>query len=146
MVAIWCGQPFWSLPLPLPLPLSPPLSLPLFLPFFPPLGKVSLPFCWAKRWDHSPGAGFSQQWYKGSYSIHNPVLLAKRSVLLRGQMVAYYHGWATVPRRASAVNPSLCDPRVRNGRPKITPLGVQQTYFQGGILCWFGETSTTHCQ
>ena len=47
MVAIWCGQPFWSLPLPLPLPLWPPLSLPLFLPFFPPLGKVSLPFCWA---------------------------------------------------------------------------------------------------
>ena len=52
-----------------------------------------------KRWDHSPGAGFSQQWYKGCYSIHNPALLAKRSVLLRGQMVAYYHGWATVPRR-----------------------------------------------
>ena len=52
-----------------------------------------------KRWDHSPGQGFSQQWYKGSYSIHNPVLLAIRNVLLRGQMVAYYHGWATVPRR-----------------------------------------------
>ena len=45
-----------------------------------------------KRWDHSPVQGFSQQWYKGSYSIHNPVLLAKRNVLLRGQMVAYYHG------------------------------------------------------
>ena len=45
-----------------------------------------------KRWDHSPGQGFSQLWYKGSYSIHNPALLAKRNVLLRGQMVAYYHG------------------------------------------------------
>ena len=45
-----------------------------------------------KRWDHSPGQGFSQPWYKGSYSIHNPALLAKRNVLLRGQMVAYYHG------------------------------------------------------
>ena len=27
MVAIWFGQPFWTLPLPLPLPLWPPLSL-----------------------------------------------------------------------------------------------------------------------
>ena len=44
MVAIWFGQPFWSLPLPLPWPLWPPLSLPLFLPFFPPLGAASLPF------------------------------------------------------------------------------------------------------
>ena len=37
--------------------------------------------------------------YRGSHSsgireasIHNPVLWAKRNVLLRGQMVAYYHG------------------------------------------------------
>ena len=27
--------------------------------------------------------------------------------------------------------PSLCDPRDRDGRPEITPLGVQQTYLQG---------------
>ena len=33
-----------------------------------------------KRWDHSQGAGVSQQWYKGSYSMHNPALLAKRIV------------------------------------------------------------------
>ena len=36
-----------------------------------------------KRWDHSLGAGFSQQWYKGSYSMHNPALLAKRIVLVK---------------------------------------------------------------
>ena len=36
-----------------------------------------------KRWDHSPGAGVSQQWYKGSYSMHNPALLAKRIVLVK---------------------------------------------------------------
>ena len=54
-----------------------------------------------KRWDHSPGAGVSH-WYKGSYSMHNPALLANALFLLRGQMVAYYHGWATVPRRERA--------------------------------------------
>ena len=43
LVAIWRGQPFWSLPL----PLWPPLSLPLFLPFLPLLGAASLPFCGA---------------------------------------------------------------------------------------------------
>ena len=36
-----------------------------------------------KRWDHSQGAGVSQQWYKGSYSMHNPALLAKRIVLVK---------------------------------------------------------------
>ena len=36
-----------------------------------------------KRWDHSQGAGVSQQWYKGSYSMHNPALLAKRFVLVK---------------------------------------------------------------
>ena len=36
-----------------------------------------------KHWDHSQGAGVSQQWSKGSYSMHN-------------------HGWATVPRRERA--------------------------------------------
>ena len=36
-----------------------------------------------KRWDHSQGAGVSQQWYKGSYPMHNPALLAKRFVLVK---------------------------------------------------------------
>ena len=33
-----------------------------------------------KRWDHSQGAGVWQQWNEGSYSMHNPALLAKRIV------------------------------------------------------------------
>ena len=37
----------------------------------------------AGRPDHFPGAGVSQQWYKGSHSMHNPALLAKRIVLVK---------------------------------------------------------------
>ena len=39
---------------------------------------------------------------------------------------------------ASVVNPSLCDPRDRDGRPEITPLGVQQTYFHGRVISTAG--------
>ena len=36
------------------------------------------------------------------------------------------------------MNPSLCDPRDRDGRPEMTPLGVQQTYFQGRVFSTAG--------
>ena len=46
-----------------------------------------------KHWDHSKGAGVSQQWYKGSYSMHSPALFAKRIVLVKrsegGQLPRY---------------------------------------------------------
>ena len=36
-----------------------------------------------KHWDHSQGAGVSQQWSKGSYSMHSPALFAKRIALVK---------------------------------------------------------------
>ena len=46
-----------------------------------------------KHWDHSQGAGVSQQWSKGSYSMHSPALFAKRIVLVKrsdgGQLPRY---------------------------------------------------------
>ena len=46
-----------------------------------------------KHWDHSKDAGFSQQWYKGSYPTHSPALFAKRIVLVKrsegGQLPRY---------------------------------------------------------
>ena len=45
----------------------------------------------------------SQPWYKGSYSIHNPALLAKRNVLLRGQTVPRRERAATCPEEKPAM-------------------------------------------
>ena len=46
-----------------------------------------------KHWDHSQGAGVSQQWSKGSHSMHSPALFAKRIFLVKrsdgGQLPRY---------------------------------------------------------
>ena len=56
-----------------------------------------------KRWDHSPGAGFSQKWlYREATQCTTRHSWPNALFLLRSQMVAYYHGWATVPRRERA--------------------------------------------
>ena len=51
-----------------------------------------------KRWDHSQGAGVCSSGIREATQCTTRHSWPNALFLLRGQMVAYYHGWATVPR------------------------------------------------
>ena len=55
-----------------------------------------------KRWDHSQGAGAYSSGIREATQCTTRHSWPNALFLLRGQKVAYYHGWATVPRRERA--------------------------------------------
>ena len=58
--------------------------------------------CRGKRWDYSPGLGSHSSGIREATQCTTRHSWPNALFSLRGQMVAYYHGWATVPRRERA--------------------------------------------